>query len=85
MVQIRKDAHRMYLREMEGMEPVKPIDPLLLLEKPKTDRIPSVQPKSINKFKPKKEELSTSLPAEQTKIKPLNLTIENPIAEKNNL
>ncbi len=44
----------MYLREMEGMEPVKPIDPLLLLEKPKTERIPSVIHKP--KVKPKKEE-----------------------------
>jgi hypothetical protein len=32
----------MYLREMEAMEPIRPIDPLLLLEKPKTERVPSV-------------------------------------------
>jgi hypothetical protein len=32
----------MYLRELEGMEPVRPIDPLLLLEKPKKEYVPSV-------------------------------------------
>lgn len=42
LAQIRKEAHRMYLREMEAMEPIRPIDPLLLLEKPKTERVPSV-------------------------------------------
>ena len=45
LAEIRREAHRKYMKELEAMEPLKPIDPLLLLEKPKKEYVPSVQPK----------------------------------------